>query len=313
MTNSFRAATIAGFECSLDTKPEILPITFPMSSIAYYAGWYAGDNSGAFSRYPMEFVPGAIAYHLHSYSATLLRATNGTWTGPLLARGATVSMGTVFEPYLHLTPDISVFTVKLLLEGWTVGESAYACQAGLSWQTVIVGDPLYRPGAKSPIDWANELEAKGSTNLDWAMLRKMNFHIADGKDSDIARQFLTELPIAADSAVLQEKIGTLYLIKGKIADAIFYYEKALGLKTTPQQRLRLLIETANLQKAFRQEAKAYEKFELMLKEYPDQAWALEIRGKQLDIARDLNREADVKFLEAELKRLAPPVNTPPQK
>ena len=59
----------------------------------------------------------------------------------------------------------------------------------------------------------------------------------------------------------------------------------------------------NLLVRFRQEAKAYEKFELMLKEYPDQAWALEIRGKQLDIARDLNREADVKFLEAELKRL----------
>mgnify|MGYP002150153726 CR=1 FL=1 len=36
------------------------------------------------------------------------------------------------------------------------------------------GDPLYRPCAKDPIQWANDLEASGSTNLDWAMVRKMN-------------------------------------------------------------------------------------------------------------------------------------------
>ena len=306
ITNAFRAATVAGFESTIDTKPEVLPITFPMSSIAYYAGWYIGDNSGPFSRPKMEFVPGAFAYHLHSFSAALLRATNGTWTGPLIARGATATMGTVYEPYLHLTPDINVFTVKFLLEGWTFGEAAYSSLAALSWQTVFVGDPLYRPCAKDPIQWANDLEASGSTNLDWAMVRKMNYHIADGKDAEIARRFLLDLPIANDSAVIQEKVGTLFLLKGKIADAIYHYEKALSLKTTPQQRLRLLIETANLQKAFRQQALAYEKFELMLKEYPDQAWALEIRGKQLDIARELNRDTDIQFLEAELKRLAPP-------
>lgn len=306
ITNAFRATSIAGFESSIDTKPEVLPITFPMSSIAFYAGWYIGDNHGPFARPSVEFVPGAFAYHLHSFSAGILRITNGTWVGPFLARGVTASMGSVYEPYLHLTPDIAVFTVKWLLEGWTFGEAAYASMAGLSWQTIVVGDPLYRPGAKSPIQWANDFEASGNTNLDWAILRKMNFHIADGKDPDTVRKFLMESPTAAQSAVLTEKIGTLFLSKGKIADAIFYYEKALSLQTTPQQRLRLLIETAALQKNFRQQAKAFEKFELMLKEYPDQAWALEIRGKQLDIARELKRTTDIEFLAAEVKRLTPP-------
>jgi len=307
ITNAFRAASIAGFESSIDTKPEVLPITFPMSRIAYYAGWYIGDNHGPFARPSVEFAPGAFAYHLFSFSAGILRITNGTWVGPFLARGATASMGSVYEPYLHLTPDIAVFTVKWLLEGWTFGEAAYSSMAGLSWQTIVVGDPLYRPGAKSPIQWANEFEASGNTNLDWAILRKMNFHIADGKDPEVVRKFLIEYPASAESAVLTEKIGTLFLSKGKIADAIFYYEKALSLQTTPQQRLRLLIETAHLQKNFRQQAKAFEKFDLMLKEYPDQAWALEIRGKQLDIARELKRVPDIQFLEEEVKRLTPPL------
>ncbi len=46
-----------------------------MSHIAIYAGWYDGDVSGPFAAPKVEFMPGAFAYHLHSFSADTLRST----------------------------------------------------------------------------------------------------------------------------------------------------------------------------------------------------------------------------------------------
>src|SRR5262245_28496156 len=62
-----------GFEMVLDTNAETFSAAFPMSHIALYAGWYDGNVSGPFSRAKVEFMPGAIAYHLHSFSAASIR------------------------------------------------------------------------------------------------------------------------------------------------------------------------------------------------------------------------------------------------
>ena len=40
-----------------------------MSQIALYAGWYERNASGPFAQPKVEFMPGAFAYHLHSFSA----------------------------------------------------------------------------------------------------------------------------------------------------------------------------------------------------------------------------------------------------
>src|SRR5262249_14029085 len=62
-----------GFETVLDMKPETFPVDFPMSHIALYAGWYDQGVSGPFTRPTVEFMPGAVAYHLHSFSAYTIR------------------------------------------------------------------------------------------------------------------------------------------------------------------------------------------------------------------------------------------------
>ncbi len=66
MTNGYRICRLGGFETVIDHRPEVFPVTFPMSDIAVYAGWYTSNNEGVFSRPEVEFRPGAIAYHLHS-------------------------------------------------------------------------------------------------------------------------------------------------------------------------------------------------------------------------------------------------------
>ena len=94
-----------GLETILDDKPETFSAGFPLSQVALYAGWYDSHVSGPFTRPQVEFMPGAFAYHLHSFSANVLRNSQEYWAGPLLAKGAAATMGSVNEPYLGGTPD----------------------------------------------------------------------------------------------------------------------------------------------------------------------------------------------------------------
>ena len=83
------AARRYGFETVVDNQPETFSAGFPMSQIALYAGWYMPEFLGPFARPEVEFMPGAFAYHLFSYSAQSLRTASEHWCGPLLAKRRT--------------------------------------------------------------------------------------------------------------------------------------------------------------------------------------------------------------------------------
>lgn len=121
-----------------------------------YFGWYGGAVNGPFQRDGFRFPPGAIALHIHSFSAATLRSTTEQWCGPLVARGAAATFGNVFEPYLELTlrPDL---LLEQLAAGATLGDAAYFATPVLSWQTIVLGDPLYRPFRVSLADQLTRL------------------------------------------------------------------------------------------------------------------------------------------------------------
>jgi uncharacterized protein (TIGR03790 family) len=127
-----------------DSSPALIPAEYPMDHAAVYLGWYAGSVEGPMAREDFQFVPGAIAVHIHSFSAATLRDPRANWAAPLLAHGAAATLGNVYEPYLALTPHLDVF-VDRLRNGLNFAESAYASEPVLSWMTTFVGDPLYRP------------------------------------------------------------------------------------------------------------------------------------------------------------------------
>jgi hypothetical protein len=112
--------------------------------MALYFGWYSDGFDGAFKNERVRFVPGAVAVHLHSFSAASLRAPLKGWCAPMLERGAAATLGNVYEPYLHLTPNLDLFEERLR-NGFTFAEAAYASEKVLSWMTTFIGDPLYRP------------------------------------------------------------------------------------------------------------------------------------------------------------------------
>jgi len=250
MRGAAQVANRFGFETVLDNKPETFSATFPMSQIALYAGWYDLNVSGPFTRPKVEFMPGAFAYHLHSFSAQTLRSTTEHWCGPLLAAGVTATMGCVDEPYLGGTPDMEMFFNRFLYLGFSFGEAAYAAQNVLSWQTTVVGDPLYRPFGKNPRAQHEDLLKRKSKLIEWSHLRVVDLNIATGGAKlDELVAYLEAEETTKKSAILLEKLGDLYFAQGKPAAANQAYKDALKLEVTPLERARLEQYVANTAEA----------------------------------------------------------------
>lgn len=303
------AAEIArrmGFETVIDDKPETFSAGFPMSQIALYAGWYDGTVSGPFSRPTVEFMPGAFAYHLHSFSAGTVRSANQNWVGPLLAKGATVTMGAVDEPYLAGTPDIAIFLARFIHLGFSFGEAAWASQNSLSWQNLAVGDPLYRPFARRPDRLQADLEKRASPLLAWSHLRWVNWNMAPGAPPEEGIAYLESQPITRQSAVLTEKLADLFWAKKQLTDALDTYEQALKLNPSPQQKLRLLLTLGQRRAITGPELSALNHYQQVLREYPEYPDTLKVCQQLLPLARKLDKKDVVEKCEQEIKRLTPP-------
>jgi tetratricopeptide (TPR) repeat protein len=225
-------------DVAVDTNSDTLPSTYPMSQIAIYAGWYASDVDGPFARPNVEFMPGAFAYHLYSFSASSLHTPTNHWCGPLLAQGATCTMGCVYEPYLSFTPNLAFF-LQQLLNGSTFGEAAWASQLALSWYITVIGDPLYQPFKIAPAERHDQLAREKNPLIAWSFNRLVNLDLAQGLRAPPLAQFLEQVPQTATSAVLTEKLAELYAAQGKPSSAIAAWQRALTLQPSPQQSIRI--------------------------------------------------------------------------
>ena len=258
-----------GFETVVDNNPGTFPADFPMSQIAIYCGWYDGNVSGPFTLPKVEFMPGAFAYHLHSYSANTLHSARDNWAGPLLAKGATCTMGCVYEPYLTCTPNVAAFLARWIGGRFTFGEAAWAAQPVLSWQTTVVGDPLYRPFGMLPQALHEALARRHSPLIEWSFLRLVNLDRVRGLSVDQLTSFLENLDATTNSAVLTEKLADYYELQGKPSSAIETYQLAITRNPSPQQRIRIRLTLGDKLVAQSREAEAIENYKLLLQEAPD--------------------------------------------
>jgi uncharacterized protein (TIGR03790 family) len=292
-----------GFETVFDENPGTFPAGFPMSQIGIYIGWYAEHVTGPFALPRVEFMPGAFAYHLHSFSACTLRSTNQYWAGPLLAKGAAATMGCVFEPYLTGTPDMAIFASRFIYNGFSFGEASLTSQPVLSWQTTAIGDPLYRPFGINPEQLQDALLQRHSNLVEWCFLRLVNLNLANGKPVADCVGFLEQLGATKHSAVLTEKLGDLYAAQGKPSSATHEYEKALGLGPSPQQKVRLLLNMGEKFISLDQPSQAYAAYHRLLLECADYADKQEIYRKLLPLAEKLSKKEEVRDLRAALTGL----------
>jgi uncharacterized protein (TIGR03790 family) len=134
-------------------------------------GYYSwGSNDAAFKErhYGMEFVPGALAGEFVSTDGRTFKEPPANWSpanvatkesiyggshqsliGDLIRDGVTGVAGHVDEPFLDATirPEI---LFPAYVAGHNLAEAYYAAMPYLSWQTVVIGDPLCAPFQSAP-------------------------------------------------------------------------------------------------------------------------------------------------------------------
>ena len=149
----------------------------------FYFGWYADDLNGPFAVEGFKFPPGAIAVHIHSFSARTLHSDTQGWCGPFVARGVAATLGNVFEPYLQLSHRPDLF-FQALSQGKNFGDAAYFALPVLSWQSVAIGDPLYRPFKISLAGQLRHPDKLPAGLAPYALIRRANALLHQGKTAE---------------------------------------------------------------------------------------------------------------------------------
>ena len=250
-----------------DDKPDLIGPTDPCNDVAIYLGWYNADPYGPWITLPNRFVPGAIAYHLHSYSANTVRSETSNWVGPLIAHGADATMGMVYEPYLSLTPHEDIFT-RRLLQGDYFAEAAYASEMALSWMLTVVGDPLYRP-FHEPVDVALvDAGATHSRHDDWVLLQKVQRQILAGEIPNTADSVKQALDVPGAGPVADEGLGDMLEKLNDPSDAEEVYEKAAHANTAPIDSIRVGLKLAECYRANGHRVRQQGEYESLWTRYP---------------------------------------------
>lgn len=183
-TAAERLATMGkGDQVLLERTSDV--VTGTQGVLGYYS-WGSNDRAIKTRKLGFGFLPGAIAatfvssdgrtfteppasWTLGSWSdrSTFYAGSPQSLTGDLIREGVTGAAGHVAEPFLDATirPEILFPTY---LAGYPLAEAFYLAMPYISWQTVVIGDPLCavapRTGAQTtalapPVDPKTELPA----------------------------------------------------------------------------------------------------------------------------------------------------------
>ncbi|MEO8617461.1 MAG: TIGR03790 family protein [Luteolibacter sp.] len=219
-----------GIPTVIDRFNDTLPKNYPMTDASVYYGWYDGDVSGPFLNSSFRFRKGAVAMHLHSFSAMQLGNPNKNWSAALLERGAAVTVGNVYEPYLHLTHDFSIVQ-KRLLAGATWVEACWAAMPVTSWQGVVLGDPLYRPFRH--LDGSGE---KNGPDIEYRALRACMLQWAKEPVERVMQ--LEKASERMKSGVITEALGLDYVRNGKTDEAAQAFRRAKDYYVKTDDKMR---------------------------------------------------------------------------
>jgi len=156
-----------GDRVQLDESTKVL--TKEAGVLGYYS-WGSNDPAIQIRDFEMQFVPGAIAGMFVSTDARTFKEPPAAWrpsndgrresifggshqslVGDLIRAGVTGAAGHVDEPFLDATirPEI---LFPAYASGRNLAEAYYAAMPYLSWQTLVIGDPLCGPFPHAPLE-----------------------------------------------------------------------------------------------------------------------------------------------------------------
>lgn len=125
-----------------------------------YASWGSNDKNRHDRFLGFQWLPGAIMTEFVSTNARTFKQPPTDWnistwgtpklwffgspqtmTADYILEGATGASGHVFEPYLNMTPRPEML-LPAYYTGRTLADSYYLAIPRLSWQNIVLGDPL---------------------------------------------------------------------------------------------------------------------------------------------------------------------------
>jgi uncharacterized protein (TIGR03790 family) len=134
-----------------------------------YSSWGSNDPAIKTRHFNFGFAPGALAATFVSTDARTLREPPADWAlgnwsdrsthfggspqslvGDLIRDGVTGAAGHVAEPYLDGTTRPHIL-FPAYMAGANLAEAFYQATPFLSWQTVVIGDPLCAPFRSTPL------------------------------------------------------------------------------------------------------------------------------------------------------------------
>ena len=148
----------------------------------------------------------------------------------MLEKGAAVTVGNVYEPYLHLTHDFGILH-QALLDGDCWVEACWKAMPAASWQGVVLGDPLYRPFKH--FDGSGE---RTTADNDFRALRAAALRWPD--EPTERRKQLDKAAERTHSGVLAEAVGLDLLQQGLTVEATVRFRTAKGFYSKTEDQLR---------------------------------------------------------------------------
>jgi uncharacterized protein (TIGR03790 family) len=135
-------------------------VLYGQKDVIGYASWGSNDKSRKNRWLGFTWLPGAIATEYVSTNGRTLKPPPANWNYPafedrahfyagthqglaadFIHEGATGAAGNVYEPFLNGCPRPD-YLLPAYYEGHNLAESFYIALQFLSWQSVILGDPL---------------------------------------------------------------------------------------------------------------------------------------------------------------------------
>ena len=208
-------AEAAFFDIDYETSKRAMNHRDRLDAPAIYMGWYRPHAQAQWRSPRWPVPPGAIGFHLHSFSGTSVRSTK-TWLGAFIAQGYCATVGNVYEPYLEHTHRPQVLLAHLM-SGGSFGEAVALSTPSLSWQNVAIGDPLYRP---FKVSLAEQLKSsEGSTFTAYAIIREINRMLVE-EGSEPAIAYARSEFISQPSLALAYRLAQLYASEAKDREAV---------------------------------------------------------------------------------------------
>ncbi len=248
-----------GIPTLTDRFNETLPDNYPMKDASIYYGWYEHHVNGPFLNPSFKFRPGAIAFHIHSFSAEQLTNSNLNWSAALLARGAAATVGNVYEPFLHNSHHLDILHDRLV-RGWTFAEATAAAIPVHSWQGIALGDPLYRPFLHFAGTGENRKEDRDFRILRAAFREWTN-------DEALRNGKLTYAHESLSSGIIAESLANEYLAKKDIPKAQSWLKKARDCYQDLPDKLRQDLQLIAIERSKNQNSNAIKLIQSAKKTY----------------------------------------------